>query len=979
MAEVEDKEQSITTLEQEAMTKSKCLLDAESRIEDLQQDVSEFRERAQALELDVNEQKTDLAFLKSELDSLAKDCSQKSKENVALYEKLNEANESIAVLKERLSEEEKTRRHGTSLLLELGAAERGIVVTMNSFISANNAAEEKREKELKKAGMKPTDLFEDLLASPPPPRNLIYATPTGDKPPLTEKPDGSKLTFDIETVPYTLGGAHFYGLQASVNALQDFISHYRSRCSGLEAALGAATSRSSDIEIEFKSLQARYSEKNTELSRLNSDLKLMEEELGQLTDLESTNRNDCELLRKNNSSLSNQLRKVKRDIQNLLHSEATSRAQAIVESYGGTANPLLLRASSENYVVSLVDETDIIPYTDDGNSVLLSDLKNTVSSFSSSLEMLSRELHNRDRIIKDLENDLTENAVAWEKEKSVLHSRIVLAAEASEEEKLVNNEFRSLLQNVSDELERVKGEAKRSSNVINDLEANLRSKLLELDDLQNSLQLSERLHHEIAEDLRNEKKSAVETMNMLDKSQRDIQNLRQKITALNLTIEEKTSEIDRLLSSNQSLSEVKQTLEIELEQSRRDLELISTKEKNLSRAEDSKAAYEVERLLAALAATVDHMQTSAQANVSFDQSLDFSLHSHNPFAAGGPASGQNLVLRVDQAVKRLSEMRSWAREEKRASRKLVSSNADLERELAALKSSNNERIRILTEDLEKARMREKNHQDSINTISEKESAVVRLQTELSVLQRELVVYRSSKDSDSEIRSAQAKELLAKESEISRLTRECQVCTAEKDNFEAKLYTAEREVANLRAENADIAEQHKKAKSNVSSMKDTIDRLEASVSRYKQEIEALQKRLLLAAANSGPAVETMRHNLENTEKALVAAKEANEAYRRTAEERSSASVAEIEEYRRRILQLENKLDIQLKARSSSSEEVASLRHELLKAQTQRETQSNEWNSSKAKMSALKNSEDEWRLQLNAASSMLESMEERYQRM
>ena len=974
--EVEKKDEAMLVLEEGSLEMKKAMYEADSRIDDLLQDVAEYKGKMQTLELDLSEQTSDLAYVKAELEASVKECSQRNKENATLTTQLQEAKEKSSEVAAKLSQLEIAGREHTSLLFELTAAERAIVVTMNSFISANNAAEAKKSNEQKYSGKVPTDLFEDLLASPPPPTSLIYASPTGSNVPLEERPDGSRLNFDVETVPYTLGGMHFTGLQASVNALQDFISHYRARCSGLEAALGAAVSRSNDIEAEYKSLQSKFTERSYEVAQLSSQVNISQEELEQLTAEQLHLTNKFESLQKINGSYSYQLRFVKREIQNILYSESTSRGQAVVEMYTGESAPLLLHSSSHSKLAIRDEDVDMICLVEDGESVLLTEIKKSMTGFSSCLDSLSRDLDARDRDMKQLKNDVQQKASGWEKEKATLQSRLALAAEASEEEKLVNNECRSLLQKVSEELNVVRYDSERDADTIKGLEVSLRNKSSEILQLREELELVEKQHNDATEELRRERQSNSDTMDILEKSQYDVQSLRQKITSQNLLLEEKSYEIDRLLSSNQSANEVRCTLESELEQTRHELEQISSQKLKFSQTAESKASYEAERLLAALAATVDHMACSSQGNVSVDQSIDLSQHSTTSTTYGSGGNGESLVVRVDQAVKKLSEMRAWAREEKRANRKLSSSVNDLQRELDSLKIASNERIKSLTTDLSEIRSHQKVEQDTSALISEKESKVSRLETEITALQKELQIYRSSRDVDMETRVTLSSEILSKDSAISRLSRDKQVYTAENENLRSKLEAAEKALNSVTTERNNLLERSSSTNSTTSNLQETVERLEQSAERYKEEIEALQKRLIAAASGSGPSSEVMRRNCEDLEKTLQSTKESYDSYRITAEERYSRSTAELEDCRRQIAQLEGQLSIHVKENSSTSSTVAALRHELHKAQTKYDMETSEWNSSKAKFLTLRSSEDEWRLQLDAAASMLENMEERY---
>ena len=93
-------------------------------------------------------------------------------------------------------------------------------------------------------------------------------------------------------------------------------------------------------------------------------------------------------------------------------------------------------------------------------------------------------------------------------------------------------------------------------------------------------------------------------------------------------------------------------MESELDRSRVELSSLRLQARDVD--DSGKAGFEVEKLLSALKTTVDQMSATSTSNLSLKNSSDVTTKS---------VGETNLSDRVDGAVKRLGDIRSWMRED----------------------------------------------------------------------------------------------------------------------------------------------------------------------------------------------------------------------------------------------------------------------------------------------------------------------------
>ncbi len=975
------------------MSLRRAVAEAESRVQDISQDVSEYRGRVQMLEFDVAQQKSEVAATKSRLEASARDCSQREKESRALQAQLEDSHRLIAELRGEVTRREAESAQHAALLSELQAAERAVVVTTKAFLAANGAVPSNSGVD-RRLGARPADTFEDLLASPPPPglevTPVVSSSSSSSQRQQVARVDGSRLDFESEgaaALPYRPGGRHFADIQLAVSALQEYVAHYRSRCSGLETAYSATSAHVHDVDGAYKALQVKYADASATIERLSASLASTEHELSITTaDAKGLNE-ECNALRRATESYAQHIRAVKREMQALLQSEDIHRARSAADLFGHDVDgDAALLDQSNRSALSLSQSmntsvVDLAPLKEDGLIPLTADLRKTVTALCLSMEKMSVELSNKRHELNRTEHSYLDRSAAWENEKAALQSRLALLTDSVQGERAEFAECQGHLEQVYAELEEKRAQLDDLTAAWSELEGRHKQTSSELQEARGSHQRAERSLEETAAELQKERKAGKELTDLFEKTQLELMSARQRATALALIVEEKSSEADRLMSATQTSLEVQRALESELDRTRRDLDqsthrTASSAHSLEASAAETKASYEAERLLAALGATVDHMQMAAPAQAMTVRDLDSSFASTT--AAQGVnasfvASNLPLVVRVDSAVKKLTEMRAWVREEKRQQRQLNSTVADLQRELDQLKASSAERVKGLSDALEASQGREKAARDLHEQAAERDALFARLQTELKRLQQEFLSLQASKEADEDAYARQSSQLAQRDAEVVRLQREVQSYSSAAQDLKERCITADSRVSALTAEVKEKEEQCATARSVAASLRETISRLEATADRYKQEVELLQQRLVSSVTPSVASPEGGKY--ESMDAALSRAAEAHAEYYKFAEQRHSTALHEAEELRRRIQVLEGRLDAQKRAGDGAAEEISVLRRELHKAQSRLTIENSSYEESRAKTESLRTSEHDWKLQLDTAASLLESVEER----
>jgi chromosome segregation ATPase/uncharacterized protein YdbL (DUF1318 family) len=972
LSDLEVRERNIIDLEQKLSNSNKALHEAVTKNQDLLQDITEFKGKISRMEITFDEQKREIDFLRNQLTSSNKDSTVKQREAAALVEELDQKRSEVKRLEAKLSESERAVSRSHLTLNEVSAAENAMLITIRAFLAANSYSTDTSHLSVghgKVVGLltnNPGDAFEDLSSPPAPSLMTDGARPTHE---MATRPDGRSLQMDEAKPIYSPGAPHFRGLVAALNNLQEYVIFYRSRCTGLEAAIGVTNSQLRDYEATNKALQARSSEQLNELERLRSGLSIAQAELSKVNSDAADLSHECVELRKFRENSLHQLRGVKRQIQGILSIEDLYRARVAMESVGKelSVNAAGQASSSSNALVA-VNKYDSFA---EGENILpiVEDLRVMVTKYGSVIDQLAQELGVQYREARQTEKRSIDKEMNWEQERKGLVSKLESLNKAYDAERTTTDECRSLLQRVADELDRQRAENEKRALLVEDLENKLRLSNNSSEDLQGMLQDTEHILEEVRRELSKEKELTQELNGTIEKYQADQISSRQKLASVSLMLEEKTYEYDRLLASQESAADLRKALEAELERTRKDLDIASRQASHShlelsSHVGESKASYEAERLLAALSATLEQMNLghSTSINMSVSTIDNASIHSGmSQIQVTGPLS-----TRVDVAIKRLTDMRAWVREDKRTQRQQTALIADLERDLAQLRSTSMDRIAHLTGALEVTRGREIDLQESVSTTVEKDTVIQQLRNEVAKLKQDIQSYhRSNSISDA------GHESKSKDLDFTRLNKELQERARDLDLLRNNLRSLEETNSSLTSAIAERDEQLRISRITSTRLSENISRLEQVVEKYKVDIDALQKRVLGSITSLGGS----EVGVAELKAELKRAQEMHIAYARDMEERRALLVADVEEYKRKVHFLEEKVQIHVQGAENAREEITSLRRELHKAQSRIQLETSELSKSKTKLEYLRQSEEEWKLQLDAASSMLEDMEQR----
>lgn len=295
-------------------------------------------------------------------------------------------------------------------------------------------------------------------------------------------------------------------------------------------------------------------------------------------------------------------------------------------------------------------------------------------------EALVKEINLKSKIIQNLENSISDKEHAWVTERTTFIEQIHSLGQTIEMEQNRSEMLLSEIQQCKQDIEQLESKLNEVSSNNSALELEYKYSTENINELKSSLSTADNLCLDL--------KSTIKCIQYeYDKQTEQTKALQQQLTALQKTLSDQELHIEKnstLLTRTQLEKEaaenVRKSIEIELKRVQVEVNYLRSN-RTLVGAEDSKASYQAEKLLAALGTSIDQINSSFDSKATADfSSLDLSSNSNGSNAA-------LLSARVDSAIKRLNDLRSSAREFHRSKRSIENLNLTLTAEVTSLRKA----------------------------------------------------------------------------------------------------------------------------------------------------------------------------------------------------------------------------------------------------------------------------------------------------
>eukprot|EP00981_Chlorochromonas_danica_P006215 scaffold1307_cov166-Ochromonas_danica.AAC.37 len=513
----------------------------------------------------------------------------------------------------------------------------------------------------------------------------------------------------------------------------------------------------------------------------------------------------------------------------------------------------------------------------------------------------------------------------------------------------------------------------------NELEIELKDTFAVNQDLSESLKEAKSIQEELQQEL----KGLHGELDRKDQSLKTLQDqlamIRKRSGESDLQFEKMSTAIQSLRAEKEALENVRQSLEGELDRSRQEYLAIMGKYHPMSE-EDKGYGFELEKLLAALTSTTDQIEenfggplmslgggagdVSGLDLVVIDNSsaaLDTSASSSKKLiASNGNVSQdryQDIQKRVEQAVNRLSRIRTRSREEARH-RKL------LEKQQIA----SSEEIRALTEQLEDAqRQLHHNQKDLLEmnaVIDEKDHELKNIKHDFNRLQNdEMTLSQKVMEMESLVEQLKkenirlVEELQVKGSELTRLTRSMESTENTLSKLQSELNTIKLDQQQAILEAEQRSQQLKLATENHQKALQALEQVEHALQRERQARDELDHKLHQLEGESGTFSHTRMLSLTSDYEKLKEENRSLQHLKFVHEDRINSLEQELESRSQQITSLEHRIDLVLKERSSIADEVAETKRKIQAAKESYEFEKSLRLRSEAAMDALKKAQGE----------------------
>ena len=876
-------EQTVEELTFQKETALDSLTSLEQRKEELEEDLAQARHDIEALSVEILDTNADFNVMRVSHDAREREVAARELEVVALNKEMTD----LKLRCDRLPELEALLSSQQEDLTGIEHIESYLVMDMQAVItrleavlgsdhppprSAGSSGEAEQDQDIRNP-------MGDLLYTPlksllTPSRDLLGAVRVHAPP--SSRPDFHSSPFNQSQrhtehnqgegqFSASVSNAHLVRLRNHFNRLIQMADEHLYRSARLEDSSRTMSSRVSELNQRYEGLDQKHRVVVSEKESLFLRLQANDREIENLEDELENVREERDNAVHAGEDHAQWLRLLRRDLESTTAHEAiqtvldAAQAHSDTHQHAGTPSSSSSSPStrgttrlSAELSVSLIDYGQDYPLHD-----TVAEVKATLLSLVKSLHTSSTMLTQKEVSLSKSEQELLESKTSFAQEKSSLTDQISDLMGMLKQEKVKSQKVSEELNTFLAENDNLKAQIHDQHQIRNEIEDENITLKDSVKDLRHTLKDAEVLCVELRSKIRQLLTDKEHLNEDLTLAREEVSISLRRLTDLELHVEQDGLSLGRLKTERDTLMNLKMQLTHELEMARRDLAAASRDAKPLLSPEDMKSTFELERLLAALGATLDHLHATMDTkpdvsgggdavedagrklNGSFEQDDDKSANTEEDLTV---AVTVTLSQRVETAVKRLASVRTWSRDERRHKRTVEETLNDLRTELERLKCTH-------TQETEEYR-------ETIHTLQAKEHALLLQTTTLAALKtqneecmqevRELKKERdellTSNGTSKQAIAANALAVQTKDLEISKLKHtldsERERIGDMKDNtmqlqseLEARQTLCDQQDTTIRGLKAAAQRQ-----------KDSMERLETLLARQKKEKEDMDKKL-----------------------------------------------------------------------------------------------------------------------------------------
>jgi chromosome segregation ATPase len=985
--------------------------ETEQRLQTIQTEFFAIQANEQALVAHNESLLADNAYLKKQVDELVPKLSASSRDVVSLRGQLNDQTELVLELRRAAEDYESRMLQIKSSFEAYESAETEIVTEMRevaellaSTVGVDPSAAAPPHAALPASRTRHGHVGMDLFASPPlaimrSPLNLYSTAAT----------EGTNLAGELtSTHSDVLAGAK-YNVSSLKARASNLLAAYEKTYDSLEKTVRERDDLRRDFDRAKEKIQLAAYDREAILGKLNLAEETQEALRGQLEELRERNA----AWANGHTSSSQRISTVLRELDSQLLESLAKANDAVAGVIPINTDSLPNLSISEALIQfdeargrvnfhDAVPAGNRLPDPDHHSStavltVSVSEVHRATEYLLSTIRNLVRECKHRGEAVTKAESAVDVKEAIWERDRKQLF----------EQQGQLEDELAALQTqhaHLAAELESTKTQLERASHRVADLldhNSNLDGELSEA--------LSQR--NELKQDLSRVEASCLELRNKLraaqleaDKRSEDLnvvneqfEEMQRRITEGELNHERLNTVLGRTRAEKDALDNVRRSLESELERSR--AEVISLKESTQAVEDEHRSSFEVEKVLAALATTMDQivgagssaggLRNSLLLNTTTEHTTEHALitHAHASVnssfvsvdshrgGAGAAAHAQSdvpLTARVEAAVKRLSNLRHWARDEARSKRLLEGQLEAAGADTAAAQATAEDAQRQVKQLLQAAAARDKDLREKTAELQEREHEALRLQDELDRLRSAGTSITGRLEDEKRHGLSLAEQIAAKEHECARLTGELEAKNLAVTKLQSLLQAANEQLAAAVDESERRAEQLRVAKSNSERIMATLEQVERGAASDKAERESAEKRAAEAEEQLG-ALSRMRARNAELEQKLTATKEECKLVSRAkvvAEELNTTLQQDLQGAVKKVASLEHRIDSIMQEKNTFVDEVAETRRKIALAKQYADQERAQRMKADATMALLKRSGEESRVDLVEYATMAE---------
>ena len=735
--------------------------------------------------------------------------------------------------------------------------------------------------------------------------------------------------------------------------VDEHLQHTTDMCN----ASKAKSTRLSEMEEKVKSLDHKLNHITSEKDAVQQKLESADSEIDSLN-------NELEALREERDNAihagedhAQWLRLLRRDLESTMTLDAISSVVQVAQSH--------IRHSEHSATLSSVVSLSVI---EQGHAYPLQDtvseLKSTVQSLINSLKSVNTILTQKSELCKKFERKLNVVQSDFEKDKRSLQGQFDELSDAHKQEKAKVLDISDKLNSFLAENDNLKAQNHELHQIRSELEDEIRTLKDTGKDLRHTLKDAEILCAELRSKVRHllaDKENLSADVTLL---REESEISMRRITDLELQVEQNALTLGQVKAERDTLDNIKLQLTHELEVTKKDVAIATRENKPVLSNESMKASFELERLLAALGATLDHLQVTLQSKSDLSDShhnetLKLIGDGINMEERGDKSDSALVGQRVEKAIKRLSTVRSWSRDERRNKRLADETILNLRSELEKLRLSTSQEA--------------KDYRDTIEGLQTKEDQLLVRASNLSSLEAQNAAYdkenaklKKERDELSALVNQNKHEIHAvdlslqsKDLEISRLK---QALDSDGDTLGDLKDTVMQLQSELESRQTLCDEQDSNIrglKATSHRQKDCIERLEGVISRNKKEIEEMEMKLKLRS--DGLDTESQENYLKI--RALeVELRELKQSHRKeisALKEKLDAEEAENASAATTIVALEGKLQVATNEASFQKQELNTSRQELERLRDRIDKEVSEHRNTLSTLATIQTLEAKWR--------------------